>query len=180
MSPNQRVETLIKAQEERDKEAKERRQRRQQAKSRKSTRNFMSGRVFRPKENTAFNPLRAFPRNASCFCGSLKKAKRCCLPRLLPCIGAAKAKYIHEHWNEIVSGLVKVNVKTVNFVTPAQAAEIKKAGKEVKFVTPEELSERHEEVTSPEGEAEQGEQERPSPSTEESRETAPDSPRSLE
>ena len=36
----------------------------------------------RAKLSYAVNPLMKFPRNENCFCGSQKKAKRCCLGKL--------------------------------------------------------------------------------------------------
>lgn len=48
----------------------------------------------------AFNPLRNYPRNRECWCGSYRKAKRCCLPkqaRLCPVeVAITLAKYMNE------------------------------------------------------------------------------------
>lgn len=30
----------------------------------------------------AWNPLKQWPRNLTCFCGSKKKFKKCCMPRI--------------------------------------------------------------------------------------------------
>ncbi len=35
-----------------------------------------------PAENRVWNPLRDFPRNMPCFCGSTTKFKRCCMSKL--------------------------------------------------------------------------------------------------
>lgn len=35
---------------------------------------------FRPKKGFVANPLRKYPRNDPCLCGSGKKWKRCCEP----------------------------------------------------------------------------------------------------
>lgn len=35
-----------------------------------------------PKPGHAWHPFRQWPRNERCFCGSQKKAKKCCLPGL--------------------------------------------------------------------------------------------------
>ena len=34
---------------------------------------------YKPRAGQTWNPLLKYPRNESCFCGSGKKAKRCCL-----------------------------------------------------------------------------------------------------
>ncbi len=42
---------------------------------------------FRPKAGFIANPLRAYPRNAPCLCGSTRKWKSCCgpeMPRYIP------------------------------------------------------------------------------------------------
>lgn len=35
--------------------------------------------VYEPLPGCDWNPLKKFPRNESCYCGSKKKAKKCCL-----------------------------------------------------------------------------------------------------
>lgn len=35
---------------------------------------------YSPKPGHAWNPLKQYPRNEKCFCGSSEKAKKCCLP----------------------------------------------------------------------------------------------------
>ena len=45
-----------------------------------------------PNKGTVWNPLRNYPRNMACFCGSAKKAKACCLPKLSPTIAESRAK----------------------------------------------------------------------------------------
>lgn len=37
---------------------------------------------FAPAEGRAWNPLRDYPRNLPCFCGSKKKFKKCCLAKM--------------------------------------------------------------------------------------------------
>lgn len=43
-----------------------------------------------PKEGQAFNPLRSWPRNEKCFCGSGLKFKKCCISRTSVTIEADK------------------------------------------------------------------------------------------
>lgn len=38
--------------------------------------------AYYPKGGRVWNPLRDWPRNYKCFCGSGKKAKSCCLPKV--------------------------------------------------------------------------------------------------
>jgi hypothetical protein len=37
---------------------------------------------FRPKKGWVQNPLRGYPRNAACLCGSTAKWKQCCGPKM--------------------------------------------------------------------------------------------------
>ncbi len=46
----------------------------------------IKGRAYTPKAGYAWNPLRDFPRNEVCFCGSGKKFKKCHADRLRPCV----------------------------------------------------------------------------------------------
>jgi uncharacterized protein YecA (UPF0149 family) len=46
-------------------------------------------RAFVLHEGNAWNPLQKYPRNAPCFCNSGKKAKKCCLPRVIPYVKQA-------------------------------------------------------------------------------------------
>lgn len=52
----------------------------------------------------AWNPLREFPVNHMCFCGSGRKAKKCCLPRLSACLSKETAKYLESNWADLLSG----------------------------------------------------------------------------
>lgn len=58
------------------------------------------------------NPLLRYPRNAKCFCGSGKKSKACCLPRVSQLVYASDAKIIRAAWPELLAGTRRLEVKT--------------------------------------------------------------------
>jgi hypothetical protein len=49
-----------------------------------------------PRIGFAFNPLRDYPRNAPCWCGSGVKAKKCHLPTVPPTVEASKEEKLRE------------------------------------------------------------------------------------
>lgn len=38
--------------------------------------------AYKVKDGKRWNPLRSYPPNEPCFCGSDKKSKKCCLPKV--------------------------------------------------------------------------------------------------
>lgn len=40
--------------------------------------------VYKLLEGNVWNPLLKYPRNSPCYCGSGRKAKKCCLPSATP------------------------------------------------------------------------------------------------
>lgn len=52
--------------------------------------------AYGPKNGAAWNPLRSFPPNQKCFCGSQIKAKKCCLPKQPQCVDEKIAKEITQ------------------------------------------------------------------------------------
>lgn len=58
-------------------------------------------RVFPGK---TWNPVRKYPRNHGCFCGSGVKAKKCCLPHLALVVSEKFASHIKENWSDILTG----------------------------------------------------------------------------
>ena len=52
-------------------------------------------------DDSAWNPLLKYPRNATCFCGSGFKAKRCCLPNLELAVSKEAASRISPLIKEI-------------------------------------------------------------------------------
>lgn len=52
--------------------------------------------MFKPKDGYAFNPLRDYPRNEACFCGSLKKFKKCHDGKLPMCCTVKSAHEIRQ------------------------------------------------------------------------------------
>lgn len=56
-----------------------------------------------PNKGYAWNPLRQFPPNAKCWCGSLKKSKKCCATYLSDCLLEESAEFIKKNWDEIVN-----------------------------------------------------------------------------
>lgn len=47
----------------------------------------------------ASNPLMVYPRNVPCWCGSLKKAKRCCLPSVARICTIEQARAVAPYVN---------------------------------------------------------------------------------
>ncbi len=60
--------------------------------------------VYKPAEGMTHNPLRKFPRNHTCFCGSGKKFKHCCI-KTCP-------RYVPKDLAEQIKERMKVEVKT--------------------------------------------------------------------
>lgn len=52
----------------------------------------------------AWNPLTRFPSNNKCFCGSQKKAKKCCLPHQPRVLPIENVRLIKNHWARILTG----------------------------------------------------------------------------
>lgn len=85
--------------------------------------------VWRPTEGRAWNRLRSYPPNKGCFCGSGAKAKKCCMPKLLPTMPIAEAKKIDANWEKILTGRTTITLddegkenfegKKLEFVKPA-------------------------------------------------------------
>lgn len=59
---------------------------------------------YKPDAGNAWNPLKGFPRNNPCFCGSEIKAKHCCLPKTLEYCSAKTAGELRRVWPDIISG----------------------------------------------------------------------------
>lgn len=51
-----------------------------------------------------WNPMRKFPANKPCFCGSEVKAKFCCKPHLNKIVSQDFSYYIKENWEKLLSG----------------------------------------------------------------------------
>ncbi len=49
-------------------------------------------RVYHPTEGNAWNPLRAWPRNERCFCGSNIKFKKCHMGKVPECVSEREAE----------------------------------------------------------------------------------------
>ena len=58
------------------------------------------------KPGYAWNPLKKFPRNVKCFCGSGKKFKNCCLSKLRDIVDTKTAREIKKGMDDY---LVKEN-----------------------------------------------------------------------
>lgn len=55
-------------------------------------------------DNGNWNPLKSFPRNLNCFCGSKSKAKHCCLPFQPAVLETDMATLVRLNWDKIVNG----------------------------------------------------------------------------
>jgi len=55
---------------------------------------------YKPKPGHGDNPLLKYPRNDECFCGSKKKAKSCCLPRINPYLPIKEVEKLAKYMNE--------------------------------------------------------------------------------
>lgn len=63
-------------------------------------------RVYIPKPDFAYNPLRDWPRNDNCFCGSLKKFKRCHLDKLEHAVPKAMITHLRLYVKRFVEGQI--------------------------------------------------------------------------
>ena len=61
------------------------------------------GRIYNPTKGNAWNPLREYPRNMPCFCGSGIKAKKCCGIAAELTVPAEKAAKIRGLMDEIIA-----------------------------------------------------------------------------
>lgn len=60
--------------------------------------------VTKPKPGYAWNPLRAWPPNRVCFCGQMRKAKKCCLPKLKNCVPEEKVPDLKRFMEDALAG----------------------------------------------------------------------------
>lgn len=60
----------------------------------------------RPYPGTTWNPLKKYPVNARCWCGSLTKAKKCCQPYVKAVVSEETADNILSNWKQILAGEV--------------------------------------------------------------------------
>ena len=60
--------------------------------------------LIAPKDGFAWNPLRDYPRNLACFCGSGGKAKRCCLPKQFLTVESKLAGELQKYMNYVKTG----------------------------------------------------------------------------
>lgn len=58
----------------------------------------------RPAEGKTWNPIKKYPVNHPCYCGSALKAKKCCLPYLNDVCSEQFAKEMKLNWRKILSG----------------------------------------------------------------------------
>lgn len=63
--------------------------------------------TMKPVPGYAWNPLRQFPQNRLCFCGSRTKFKNCCREFLEEAVEEEKAKWLTDHWEDILAGRVR-------------------------------------------------------------------------
>jgi hypothetical protein len=59
---------------------------------------------YAPKPGMRWNPLREWPRNEQCFCGSKKKAKKCHLPSLVECVKVSEAELLDQYIADYKAG----------------------------------------------------------------------------
>jgi len=62
---------------------------------------------FGLRPNTAWNPLKKYPRNAPCFCGSGKKFKVCHYGKIKDVVSGEDAKQIEADMKLILANLEK-------------------------------------------------------------------------
>lgn len=65
---------------------------------------------YRPDVGNAWNPLKGYPRNAACFCGSGDKHKKCCAPMVQEYCTAKKAAELNRIWPDIIAGKIRVAI----------------------------------------------------------------------
>jgi hypothetical protein len=62
-----------------------------------------------------WNPLRGFPANCPCTCGSKIKFKKCCKEILAETVSKGTAEFVKSNWEKLTQGLLvlpKPEVKT--------------------------------------------------------------------
>jgi len=72
-----------------------------------------------PPPGYTWNPLKTYPRNAKCFCGSGKKHKICCIGLVLDCCLIEEASKLRIDWERIIKGTVTLTLK----IGPATSPE---------------------------------------------------------
>jgi hypothetical protein len=70
-----------------------------------------------------WNPLLSYPRNNKCWCGSLQKAKHCCMPRASKCVSIGTGEMIKREWNKILAGRYILPQAPRNFVKKGNSHE---------------------------------------------------------
>lgn len=63
------------------------------------------------RDGMEWNPMARFPRNNPCFCGSDKKAKKCCLDHVSEVCTQKQADEIRANWEELCNGTVKMKLQ---------------------------------------------------------------------
>lgn len=66
---------------------------------------------YYPPPGYAWNPLKQYPRNANCFCGSGRKFKTCCVNLVLDCCLIEEAQKVRIDWDKIIAGKIRLELK---------------------------------------------------------------------
>ena len=74
--------------------------------------------LYRPQAGHAINPLRQFPRNSKCYCGSGTKFKKCHWGKQPESIPQEWADRITGEWDRIVAGEIVIDEKEKKFWNP--------------------------------------------------------------
>lgn len=64
--------------------------------------------IFKLEPGFSWNPIRDFPRNHKCFCGSGKKFKKCHLDKCSPVIETSKVKELKDAMRKILLGIEEI------------------------------------------------------------------------
>lgn len=72
------------------------------------------GKMWKLNAGNAWNPLKRFPRNHPCFCGSGIKHKKCCAPFVGEYTSIPAANTIDRDWNELMAGTKTINIRPSN------------------------------------------------------------------
>lgn len=67
--------------------------------------------VWALKAGSSWNPLKRYPRNNPCFCGSELKHKKCCSPYVGEFTPTKIAKSLEKQWSDIIGRRININVR---------------------------------------------------------------------
>ena len=83
---------------------------------------------FNLPKGAMWNPLAKFPKNKPCFCGNLKKFKKCCRNTISSCVSLEVGRFVKQRWSSIIAGHIVYDGKSKAWKPkkPATRAQVDK------------------------------------------------------